>query len=57
MLAGEGWLGSTNSYTPYPNIAAVAHVLPALDDPENFALALGLMIEAIRARAAAVARR
>jgi len=41
---------------PYPNIAAVAHVLPALDDPENFALALGLMIEAIRARAAAVPR-
>jgi AcrR family transcriptional regulator len=37
----------------YPAIAAVAHALPALDDPDNFALALDLMIEAIRARAAA----
>ena len=36
----------------YPNIAAVAHALPALDDPENFDTAVGLMIEAIRARAA-----
>jgi AcrR family transcriptional regulator len=37
----------------YPNIAAVAHALPALDDPDNFATAVDLMIEAIRARAAA----
>ena len=37
----------------YPNIAAVAHALPALDDPENFDTAVGLMIEAIRGRAAA----
>ena len=37
----------------YPNIAAVAHALPALDDPENFTTAVDLMIEAIRARAAA----
>jgi hypothetical protein len=37
----------------YPNIAAVAHALPAVDDPENFTLAVDLMIEAIRARAAA----
>ncbi len=36
----------------YPNIAAVAHALPAVDDPENFNLAVDLMIEAIRARAA-----
>jgi hypothetical protein len=36
----------------YPNIAAVAHALPALDDPENFATAVDLMIEAIRARVA-----
>lgn len=35
----------------YPNTAAVAHALPALDDPENFATAVDLMIEAIRARA------
>jgi hypothetical protein len=39
----------------YPNIAAVASALPALDDPENFATAVDLMIEAIRARAAATA--
>lgn len=39
----------------YPNIAAVASVLPALDDPDNFATAVDLMIEAIRARAAATA--
>ena len=37
----------------YPSIAAVAHALPALDDPENFTTAVDLMIEAIRARAAA----
>ena len=37
----------------YPNIAAVADALPALDDPENFATAVDLMIEAIRARAEA----
>jgi hypothetical protein len=37
----------------YPNIAAVAHDLPALDDPDNFATAVDLMIEAVRARAAA----
>ncbi len=37
----------------YPNIAAVAHALPSVDDPENFTLALELTIEAIRARAAA----
>src|SRR5215472_187607 len=36
----------------YPGIAAVAHALPAVDDPENFATAVDLMIEAIRARAA-----
>ncbi len=40
----------------YPNIAAVAHALPAVDDPENFTLAVDLMIEAIRARAAAANR-
>lgn len=39
----------------YPNIAAVASVLPALDDPDNFATAVDLMIEAIRARVAATA--
>ena len=37
----------------YPGIAAVADALPALDDPENFSTAVDLMIEAIRARAAA----
>jgi AcrR family transcriptional regulator len=37
----------------YPNTAAVAHALPALDDPDNFTTAVNLMIEAIRARAAA----
>jgi AcrR family transcriptional regulator len=37
----------------YPSIAAVAPALPALDDPDNFATAVDLMIEAIRARAAA----
>ena len=37
----------------YPNIAGVAHALPALDDPENFTTAVALMIEAIRARATA----
>lgn len=37
----------------YPNIAAVAHALPSVDDPENFSLALELMIEAVRARATA----
>jgi AcrR family transcriptional regulator len=36
----------------YPNTAAVAHALPALDDPDNFTTAVDLMIEAIRARAA-----
>src|SRR5580692_5876191 len=36
----------------YPSIAAVAHVLPSLDDPANFTLAVDLMIEAIQARAA-----
>ena len=36
----------------YPNIAAVAHVLPSLDDPANFGLAVDLMIEAVRGRAA-----
>ena len=40
----------------YPNIAAVAHALPAVDDPENFTLAVDLMIEAIRARAPAASR-
>jgi AcrR family transcriptional regulator len=35
----------------YPNIAAVAPALPALDDPENFTTAVDLMIEAIRGRA------
>jgi AcrR family transcriptional regulator len=37
----------------YPSTAAVAHALPALDDPDNFTTAVDLMIEAIRARAAA----
>jgi AcrR family transcriptional regulator len=37
----------------YPGIAALAHVLPALDDPQNFTTAVQLMIEAVRARAAA----
>jgi hypothetical protein len=37
----------------YPNIAAIAHALPALDDPDNFTTAVDLMIEAIRGRAAA----
>ena len=37
----------------YPNIARVADVLPSVDDPENFTTAIDLMIEAIRARAAA----
>jgi AcrR family transcriptional regulator len=41
----------------YPNIAAVAHALPALDDPDNFTTAVDLMIEAIRARAASDRRR
>ena len=41
----------------YPNIAAIAHVLPAVDDPENFATAVHLMIEAIRARAAKACER
>jgi hypothetical protein len=41
----------------YPNITAVAHTLPALDDPDNFATAVDLMIEAIRARAASARRR
>jgi hypothetical protein len=35
----------------YPNTAAIAHLLPALDDPANFATAVDLMIDAIRARA------
>lgn len=35
----------------YPSITAVAHVLPALDDPANFELALGLMIDALKVRA------
>jgi hypothetical protein len=37
----------------YPNTAAIAHLLPALDDPANFAAAVDLMIDAIRARAQA----
>jgi hypothetical protein len=37
----------------YPDIVAVAHTLPTLDDPRNFTTAVQLMIEAIRARAAA----
>jgi AcrR family transcriptional regulator len=37
----------------YPNTAAIAHLLPALDDPGNFAAAVDLMIDAIRARAQA----
>jgi len=36
----------------YLNTAAVAHALPALNDPGNFTTAVDLMIEAIRARAA-----
>ena len=40
----------------YPNTAAIAHALPALDDPDNFTTAVDLMIEAIRARAAAARR-
>ncbi|WP_125616700.1 TetR/AcrR family transcriptional regulator [Specibacter cremeus] len=38
----------------YPNITAVAHALPSLDDPANFATALSLMLDALRARAATV---
>ncbi len=38
----------------YPGIAAVVNALPALDDPQNFTTAVQLMIEAIRARAAAI---
>ena len=37
----------------YPNTAAIAHLLPALDDSGNFAAAVDLMIEAIKARAPA----
>jgi AcrR family transcriptional regulator len=37
----------------YPNTAAIAHLLPALDDPANFAAAVDLMIDSIKARAAA----
>ena len=37
----------------YPNIAAIAHALPALDDPDNLTTAVDLMIEAIRGLAAA----
>jgi len=37
--------------TTYPNIAAVASNLPALDDPTNFETALELMLDALRARA------
>lgn len=32
----------------YPNAAAVAHALPSLDDPQNFAFALDLMLEGLR---------
>lgn len=41
----------------YPNIAAVADALPAVDDPDNFTTAVDLMIEAIRARAATARHR
>jgi AcrR family transcriptional regulator len=37
--------------TEYPNISAVAHALPPLDDPGNFETALGLMLDSLRARA------
>jgi len=37
----------------YPNIAAVASSLPALDDPSNFALAVDLMLEGLQGRLAA----
>jgi len=40
----------------YPNINAVADNLPSLDDPHNFETALGLMLDALRARAAALPR-
>jgi AcrR family transcriptional regulator len=36
----------------YPNTAAIAHLLPALDDPGNFAAAVDLMIDSLKARAA-----
>jgi AcrR family transcriptional regulator len=35
----------------FPNINAVADVLPALDDPRNFETALELMLDALRVRA------
>ena len=38
------------------DVVVVAHALPAVDDPENFTLPLGLMIEALRARAAVAHR-
>ena len=35
----------------YPAINTVAHALPALDDPQNFETALGLMVDSLRLRA------
>lgn len=40
----------------YPNINAVRHVLPALDDPANFETALELMLDALRSRARQAAK-
>ncbi len=44
----------TLSPEDYPNIVAVAPVLPPVDDPDNFAFTLELVLEALAARAAAV---
>ncbi|TGN65752.1 TetR family transcriptional regulator [Nocardioides eburneiflavus] len=35
----------------YPNIHAVAHALPALDDPQNFETALEMMLESLQSSA------
>jgi len=44
------WPAGSVSAEEYPNITAVAHALPPVADPANFALAVDLMIEAIRGR-------
>jgi AcrR family transcriptional regulator len=52
-LAGdlEAWENEyrTLGAAEYPNIASVSDQLPALDDPGNFALALDLVLEGLRA--------
>jgi AcrR family transcriptional regulator len=40
----------------YPDINAVADVLPALDDPDNFEIALDMMLDSLRARASRASR-